>query len=273
MIFIKNLLYFEAHFLYTYNFKNIFAIKSLTRGSYIYVLTSGINASLYNLTNVTQINNALKNTRNQIQETRRKICQGIKIHCCNHSVDRNPRQIGHDRWPIRRFRPTSVHRAFHRSPWPSCVTNSAEYRTVSGRGPVANVFKTFSTSVIVRGGIMIRDRGEKRGDRFAVERRGNICGTRPTIIGTFPLTSRNGERGTHMARREGTIEEISPITQWLLCLFLFRLDFHTIFPPDYIYIYIRCICFSPSLATMKYFFQKFLNRRISIDKLIMERKK
>lgn len=79
---------------------------------------------------------------------------------------------------------------------------------------------------------------KKRGDRFAVERRGNKCGTRPTIIGTFPLTSRNGERGTHMARREGTIEEISPITQWLLCLFLFRLDFHTIFPPDYIYIYI-----------------------------------
>lgn len=81
---------------------------------------------------------------------------------------------------------------------------------VSGRGPVANVFKTFSTSIIDTIGGTCQDPRQgwkKRGDRS--ERRGNICGTRPAIIGTFPLTSRNGERGTHGAARRDNQRDFS----------------------------------------------------------------
>lgn len=74
---------------------------------------------------------------------------------------------------------------------------------------------------------------KKRGDRF--ERCGNICGTRPTIIGTFPLTSRNGERGTHGAARRDNQRDFSD-TPKPSAFFLFRLQ--TVFPPHYTYIYI-----------------------------------
>lgn len=89
---------------------------------------------------------------------------------------------------------------------PSFVTNSAKYRT-EFPGEVA-FLKRFSPSS-TQGGTC-QDRGEKKRDRLIVERGGNVCGTRLTIIGTFPLTSRNEG---HMARREGTIEEISLILE------------------------------------------------------------
>lgn len=91
---------------------------------------------------------------------------------------------------------------------------------------------------------------KKRGDRF--ERCGNICGTRPTIIGTFPLTE-TGNEG-HMARRKGTIKEISPILRNPLPFFYFvsRPSFHRIIR-IYIYTYSMRICFSPSFATIGIF--------------------
>lgn len=96
---------------------------------------------------------------------------------------------------------------------------------------------------------------KKRGDRF--ERCGNICGTRPTIIGTFPLTSRNGERGTHGAAQRDNQRDFSD-TPKPSAFFLFRLQ--TVFPPHYTYIYIHIRCVFVShlrLPRLEYFLKNF----------------
>lgn len=138
---------------------------------------------------------------------------------------------------------------------------------VSGRDPVANVFKTFSTSIIDTIGGTCQDPRQgwkKRGDRS--ERRGNICGTRPAIIGTFPLTSRNGERGTHGAARRDNQRDFSdtskPSHPSAFSFFFISSRF-----PDHLstlfYIYIWYIRFSPSIEI--FFFKVFESRSISIS--------
>lgn len=92
---------------------------------------------------------------------------------------------------------------------------------------------------------------KKRGDRF--ERCGNICGTRPTIIGTFPLTSRNGERGTHGAAQRDNQRDFSDTPKPSAFFFISSPDRLSTALYVYIYTYSMRICFSPSFATIRIF--------------------